>query len=61
MNEKQKLEIAYQAMDFLVKAITAMEKGRPASESNYNLWRTFTNLQRIDKFNDTVNETRILK
>lgn len=58
MNEKEKLIIAYQAMDFLVKAITAMEAGKHPSESNYLLWRTYTNLQRIDRFND--DEDRVL-
>ena len=58
MNEKDKLIIAYQAMDFLVKAITAMEAGKQPSESDYYLWRTFTNLQRIDRFSD--DEDRVL-
>jgi hypothetical protein len=52
MNEKDKLAVAYQTMDFLVKAITAMEAGKHPSESNYYLWRTFTNLQRIDRFSE---------
>jgi hypothetical protein len=57
MVDKQKLEIAYQAMSFLVKAIAAMEQGKDNAEINYNLWRTQTELERMHTYLD---ETRKL-
>jgi hypothetical protein len=57
MVDKQKLLIAYQAMDFLVKAIAAMEKGNDTAAVNYNLWRTQTELERMHTY---IEETRKL-
>jgi hypothetical protein len=52
MVDKQKLQIAYQAMSFLVKAIAAMEQNKDTAEVNYNLWRTQTELERMQTYID---------
>jgi hypothetical protein len=57
MVDKQKLQVAYQAMSFLVKAIAAMEEGKDTAAVNYNLWRAQAEMERI---HTALDETRKL-